>query len=111
MLPVLTLLLFAAFQASLWNHARAVARATARATAAAVARSGADPVDAERDATSNLANVGDLTGTRVQVTVSNEPTGSTVTVHITGKAPGIIVGTTTSIDVSVAMPVEQWSPL
>ena len=50
MLPVLTLLLFAAVQAALWNHARTEARAMARATAALVARAGANPIDAERDA-------------------------------------------------------------
>ena len=55
MLPVLTLLLFAAVQAALWNHARTEARAMARATAALVARAGANPIDAERDAEANLS--------------------------------------------------------
>ena len=109
MLPVLTLLLFAAVQAALWNHARTEARAMARATAALVARSGANPVDAERDAEANLSARTDMTNVNVIITVA--PAGDSVMVRVTGEAPGIVVGTTRSVDVEVAMPVEGWSPL
>ena len=109
MLPVLTLLLFAAVQAALWNHARTEARAMARATAELVARAGANPVDAERDAEANLSARTDITN--VNVTISVDPAGGSVVVRVTGEAPGIVVGTTSFVDVEVAMPVEGWSSL
>ena len=110
MLPVLTLLLFAAVQAALWNHARTEARAAARTTAALVARAGADPGDAERDTEANLTTGTDLS--HVNVTVTIDPTagtGGVVVVRVTGDAPGIVIGTTSTVDVQVAMPVEGWS--
>lgn len=112
MLPVLTLLLFAAVQAALWNHARTEARAMARSTAALVARSGANPIDAERDAEANLAGRSDLK--QVDVTVTVVPSvggGGTVVVRVTGNAPGIVIGTTSSVDVEIAMPIEGWSSI
>ena len=105
MMPVLILLLFAAVQAALWNHARTEARAMARATAALVARSGANPIDAERDATANLAARTDITNADVTITI----VANIVVVRVTGNAPGIIAGTTSSVYVKVAMPVEGWS--
>ncbi len=108
MLPVLTLLLFAAVQAALWNHARTEARAMARATAALVARAGANPIDAERDAEANLSARKDLQHVNVTITVAP---GGTIVVRVTGDAPGIVIGTTSTVDVEVAMPVEGWSSL
>ena len=110
MLPVLTLLLFAAVQATLWNHARTRARATARTTAALVARSGAEPADVEEDAEANLASRSDLRD--VDVTIAITPSagsGSTVTVRVVAKAPGIVIGTWSRVTVDVAMPMEAWS--
>jgi Flp pilus assembly protein TadG len=112
MLPVLTLLLFAAVQAALWNHARTEARAMARSTAALVARSGANPADVERDAEANLANRSDLEEVDVTVTVTTAGGGGgTVVVRVIGNAPGIVIGTTSSVDVEIAMPIEGWSSL
>ena len=111
MLPVLTLLLFAAVQAALWSHARTEARASARATAALVARSGANPVDAERDAEANLSTRTDMSEVDVTVTVTTSGSGGTVIVRVTGEAPGIVIGTTSDVDVQVAMPIEAWSSL
>lgn len=105
--PVLTLLLFAAFQAALWNHVRTEARAAARSAAALVARSGANPGDLERDTEANLAARSDLERVDVSVTVS----GGDVVVTITGRAPGIVIGTAAPVQVRVAVPVEGWSPL
>ena len=104
--PVLTLLLFAAFQAGLWNHARAYARAQARTTAAAVARSGANPADAEADAEANLAARSDLEDVDVTITVADQQ----VTVTIEANAPGIVIGTTSGVTVRAVMPVEGWTP-
>lgn len=111
MLPVLTLLLFAAVQAALWNHARTEARAMARSTAALVARSGANPADAERDAEANLVSRSDLEEVDVTVTVTTAGGGGTVVVRVTGSAPGIVIGTTSSVDVEIAMPIEGWSSI
>ena len=38
-------------------------------------------------------------------------TGGSVVVRVTGDAPGIVIGTTSAVDVEVAMPVEGWSSL
>jgi hypothetical protein len=112
MLPVITLLLFAAVQATLWNHARTSARATARTAAALVARSGAAPSDVERDAEANLGARTDLRHVDVSVNVvPSAGSGSTVTVRVTANAPGIVVGTWSRVAVDVAMPVESWTPL
>jgi hypothetical protein len=105
--PVLTLMLFAAFQAALWNHARAEARAAARTAAALVARSGAAPGDAEADAEANLRSRTDLHA--VDVIVARA--GGQVVVTVTGRAPGIVIGTSAPVRVQVAVPVEGWSPL
>jgi Flp pilus assembly protein TadG len=109
MLPVLTLLLFAAVQAALWNHARTQAQTAARTTATIIARSGANPDDAQRDITANLAARTDLT--HVTVTISRPATGGSVIVRVAGDAPGILVGTHSRIDVQVAVPLEGWNPL
>ena len=103
--PVLTLVLFAAFQAGLWNHARTYARAQARATASAVARSGANPDDAATDAVRNLSTRSDLRNVSVDVVVVAER----VTVTIKADAPGIVIGTSSPVTVEVAMPVEGWA--
>jgi Flp pilus assembly protein TadG len=109
MLPVLTLLLFASVQAALWNHARTQAQTAARSTATIVARSGANPEDAQRDITANLAARTDLT--HVSVTISRPATGGSVIVRVAGDAPGILIGTHSRIDVQVAVPLEGWNPL
>lgn len=104
-MPVLTLLLFAAIQAGLWNHARTYARAQARTTAADIARGGAHPADAEINAERNLAARADLRDVDVTVTVAGEQ----VTVTITAEAPGILIGTTSSMTVAAVMPIEGWA--
>jgi hypothetical protein len=105
--PVLTLMLFAAFQAALWNHARAEARAAARITAALVARSGAAPGDAEADTEANLRTRTDLEAVDVRIVRAD----GRVVVTVTGRAPGIVIGTSAPVRVEVAVPIEGWSPL
>lgn len=105
--PVLTLVLFAAFQAALWNHARTQARVQARATAALVARSGADVRDAEAAALAALGERTDIDDASVEIDVD----GELVHVRITGEAPGILMGTSTGVSVDVAMPLEGWVEL
>ena len=104
MTPVLVFVCLAAFQAALWNHARAETRAIARSTAASVARGVASPGDARVDAIANLTANTDLTD--IAATVTAEP--QQVVVTITGLAPGILVGTRAAVTVTVALPTEGW---
>lgn len=107
--PVLTLVLFAAFQAGLWNHARTEARAVAHQTATLVARQGADPIDARQDALAGLAANSDLDRPSVDVAVDRAT--RQVTVRVEGRAPGIVIGTSTSVAVQVVLPLEGWVAL
>lgn len=104
--PVFVVVAFAAFQAAMWSHARTEARVVARDTAALVARSGAEPDDARTSATRILAADTDLAAPVVQV----ETTGRVVVVTVSGRAPGIIRGTSTAIEISEAVPLEGWTP-
>jgi hypothetical protein len=103
--PVLVMLMFAGFQAALWNHARANARVVARSTAMLVARDGLPSAQAANFAEESLA--GRISGAQVTVDV----VAGNVVVVITGDAPGILRGTSRGLMVSVALPIEGWVPL
>jgi len=104
--PMFVLLAFAAFQAALWSHARTEARVIARDTAALVARSGVAAEDAQASATAVLDADTDLRN----VVVSVGSNDGVVTVTVTGDAPGILRGTTQSLSVTSAIPVEEITP-
>ncbi len=104
--PMFVFLAFAAFQAALWSHARTEARVVARDTAALVARSGVDADDAQASATAILEADTDLRDVEVGVT----STGGVVTVTVKAEAPGIIRGTTNSVAVTAAVPIEEITP-
>ncbi len=104
--PLFVVLAFAAVQAALWSHARTEARVVARDTAALVARSGAVPADARASARAVLAADTDLRDASVQVRADAE----LVTVVVSGRAPGIIVGTSVAVDVTEVVPVEALVP-
>ena len=104
--PMFIFLAFAAFQAALWSHARTEARVVARDTAALVARSGVTPGDAQASATAILEADTELRNVAVDVHSS----GGVVTVTVTGDAPGIIRGTTNSVSVTSAVPIEELTP-
>lgn len=99
-------LAFAAFQAALWSHARTEARVVARDTAALVARSGVATDDARSSATTILESDTDLRN----VVVSVGSTGGVVIVTVTADAPGILRGTTNSVSVTSAVPIEELTP-
>ena len=103
--PILVVLMFAGFQAALWNHARAHARVVARSTAMLVARDGLPSAQAALVAEESLA--GRISGAQVTVDV----VAGNVVVVITGDAPGILRGTSRGLMVTVALPVEGWVPL
>jgi hypothetical protein len=104
--PMFVVLAFAAFQAALWSHARTEARVVARDTAALVARSGVAAGDARASATAILEADTDLHNVAVEV----NSTDGVVTVTVTADAPGIIRGTSDSVAVTSAVPVEELTP-
>jgi hypothetical protein len=104
--PVFVFLAFAAFQAALWSHAKTEARVIARDTAALIARSGVPAGDATASARSVLEADTDLRNVRVVASTSI----GVVSVTVSGDAPGIIRGTSTRVDVTSAIPVEELTP-
>lgn len=105
--PLLLVLMFAGFQAAMWNHARTEARVIARETAVLVARDHVPPAQATAAASASLAGGNVLTGADVSVST----TSSTVVVTVVGDAPGLLRGTSARLRVTVALPLEGWVPL
>lgn len=102
--PLLVVLMFAGFQAAMWNHTRTEARVIARETAVLVAR---DRMPATQAATAASASlVHDSVLTRINVAVDTSAT--VVVVTITGDAPGMLRGTSAPVRVVVAVPLEGW---
>jgi Flp pilus assembly protein TadG len=100
--PVFIVVALMAFQAAMWSHARTEARAVARDAAALVARNGADPDASARAATEVLRTDTDLGDPAVDVVVS----AGLVTATVTGRAPGLLRGTSAAVSVTEAIPVE-----
>ena len=105
--PMLLVLMFAGFQAAMWNHARTEARVIARETAALVARDHLPAPQAVAAAVASLASDSVLGGVNVAV----DTTATIVTVTISGDAPGMLRGTSASVRVTVALPLEGWVAL
>jgi hypothetical protein len=104
--PLFVVLAFAAFQAAMWSHARTEARVVARDTAALIARADVAVGDAVSSATTILEHDTDLE----QVVVVAVNRGGIVAVTVTATAPGIIRGTSSSVSVTSAVPVEELTP-
>jgi hypothetical protein len=105
--PLLLALMFVAFQAAMWNHARTEARVVARETAVLIARDGVPAVQAQRSASASLESDSVLT----HVDVSVESTAINVIVTITGSAPGLLRGTSSAVKVTAVVSLEGWVPL
>jgi hypothetical protein len=105
--PMMVLLMFAGFQAAMWNHTRTEARVIAREAAVLVARDRVPTSQAIAAASASLANGSVLTGTSVSI----DTTATIVIVSISGDAPGVLRGTSAPIRVTVALPLEGWVPL
>lgn len=103
--PILVVLMFAGFQAALWNHARAEARVVARSTAVLVARDGLPTAQATQLALDSLAQ------RLARADVSVRSVDGNVVVVVAGDAPGILRGTSRGLVVTVALPIEGWVPL
>jgi hypothetical protein len=102
--PVFVVVAFMAFQAAMWTHARTEARVLARNSAALVARSHAGTEYTERATEAMLRSDTDVTRPTVTIVVS----GGLVTAHITGRAPGLLRGTSAPIDIVEAVPLEEF---
>ncbi|HEX3089040.1 MAG TPA: hypothetical protein VHQ23_10315, partial [Ilumatobacteraceae bacterium] len=87
--PLLLVLMFAGFQAAMWNHTRTEARVIALETAVLVARDRLPASQAVAAASTSLASDSVLTDALVSV----DTTATLVTVTITGNAPGVLRGT------------------
>ena len=105
--PLLLVVMFAGFQAAMWNHTRTEARVIARETAVLVARDRLPAARAAAAASASLAGDSVLSGTHVSV----DTTATLVTGTITGNAPGVLRGTSAAVRVTVAVPLEGWVPL
>ena len=105
--PLLVVLMFAGFQAAMWNHTRTEARVIARETAVLVARDHLSASQASAAASLSLASGSVLTGTEVSI----DSTPTVVIVTINGDAPGLLRGTSAPVHVVVALPLEGWVSL
>jgi Flp pilus assembly protein TadG len=100
--PLLLILMFAGFQAAMWNHTRTEARVIARETAVLVARDHLPTTQASAAASLSLANDSVLKNSAVSISRS----ATVVIVTISGDAPGVLRGTSAPVSVSVALPLE-----
>ena len=75
-----------------------------------VARAGANPTDVARDTETNLTTRTDLRDVHVTITTdATKPANPLIVVRVVGQAPGILIGTSSTIDIQIAVPVEQWT--
>jgi Flp pilus assembly protein TadG len=103
--PVMVILMFLAWQAALWNHAKTRVRLIAQDTAVLVARSGLDGASAERAARSALDGDDDVQHVDVGIVSSD----GLVTVTIQASAPGVVRGTSSVIRVQAVAAIEDWA--
>lgn len=109
--PVFVVIAFMAFQAAMWTHARTEARAAARDAAVLVGRFGALPDDVERSTLESLGGKSVLEVTAVEIpTIDEIRAAGTVQVTVRARANGIIVGTGTDVEVTEAVPFEEFRP-
>jgi Flp pilus assembly protein TadG len=104
--PVFIAIAFMAFQAALWSHARTEARAIARDSAALVARNGVPIGDVEMTAQRALDAEVELIDPAIEIASD----GRLVTARVTGRAPGLLRGTSSPVDITVAVPQEGFRP-
>src|SRR4029079_1106996 len=105
--PLLVVLMFVGFQAAMWNHARTEARVIARETAVLVARAHMPHDAAAHVATTSLRRDSVLAEPNVFV----QSTDAAIVITITGRAPGLLRGTSSAVKVTAAVSREGWVPL
>lgn len=107
--PVFVVVSFMAFQAAMWSHARTEARAGARDAAVLVARFGADPVDVDGITTESLEATSALSGVEVSIpSLDRIRATGVVEVTVSATARGILIGTSTRVQVTEALPFEEY---
>ena len=104
--PVFLVVAMMAFQAALWSHARTEARVLARNSAALVARSQSGTSATEQSTLAMLRSDTDIRDAHVDIVVS----GDLVQARITGRAPGMVRGTSAGVDVVEVVPREGFRP-
>ena len=97
--PLFAVLTFVFVQAAFWQQDRQLTTAAADRASAAVALYGSDPGQAQSEAVERLERSG---MTNVVVTSGLD----TTTVVITGSAPGILVGTSSTLSATSVTPNE-----
>lgn len=97
---------FAAFQAALWTHARTQVRAAARDAAVLVARVGVEPDDVVVSTTELLEDRSTISEVKVLIPSDRLAADGTVVVTIVADAPGILTGTSRTLRITEALPVE-----
>ena len=107
--PLFGLLLMAAIQFALWQHANHMAQAAANEGVQIARAYGSSAAAGKSDTEALLRDLsgGALKGTSVRASRS----ATTATITITGHAEGIIPGLTSPIRVTVTAPVERIPPL
>lgn len=109
--PVFVVIAFMAFQAAMWTHARTEARAAARDAAVLVGRFGALPDDVERSTIESLGGKSVLDVMAVDIpTIDEIRATGTVRVTVRARAYGILIGTGTDVEVTEAVPFEEFRP-
>ena len=104
--PVFLAIALMAFQAAMWSHARTEARAIARDSVALVARNGVPIGDVEMTAQRALDTEVDLLDPAIEITSD----GELVTARVTGRAPGLLRGTSAPVDITYSLPQEGFRP-
>jgi TadE-like protein len=103
--PLFMVVVFAVVQTIWWRHDRQIAIAVAQDTATAVALYDADATTADSSARARLDRAG-IVITRFTITAGPDST----TVTITGRTPGVLIGTSAPITVHAVTPTERFRP-
>lgn len=99
--PLFATLIFVFVQAAFWQQDRQLTHAAADRMSVAVALYGSDPAAAESDAVARLERSGMR---NVTVSISSDATSTIVVVS--GTAPGILVGTSSTVTARSVTPNE-----
>ncbi len=103
--PIFAVVTFMFIQALLWQHERQMAGSVADRAANAVALYGSSPDSAQADALAELQAVG-LRDVSVSITRGVDET----VVVVSGTAPGILIGTSSTLSVRSITPTERFHP-
>ena len=100
-----------AFQAAMWSHARTEARSGARDAAVLVARFGADPDDVEMSVADGLESKSVLADVEVSIpSLAEIRSSGFVEVTVRATANGMLLGTSTEVSITEAVPFEEFRP-